>query len=359
MERSQPQPKRVFIIGSGNRIQHNFLPSLMCLPQHFLVIGIHSRTKAHYEAVAKKFNIPPIENLSGDIYAQSDVVVISAPPHVWSTLLLKMRGNEHHITLVIDTPLRLSRNDLFSTLNKFQNVVVTEDYMSFPQFELAREFTESGVLGQIQSIRLLHNGYRYHGTALIRSFFGFALLRRVSSQCLSPGEVNMELRFQNGATGEIIEPYDGDKGHIEVAGTRGKLTSDATQHSQFHLTAEYVNNNVTAYVIREGDQIVKRKLLTYAPILRKWNGDDQFEIDKNHGLIRVLLSIVEENIHSHYHFTQAFYESVMSEVPRITSCAIMDTFSSVKNDPLKSLWYWRMWSIITLWVRVKRKLILR
>ena len=42
-----------------------------------------------------------------------------------------------------------------------------------PQFELARRAVAAGLVGEVTNVELVHSGYKYHGLALIRSFYSF------------------------------------------------------------------------------------------------------------------------------------------------------------------------------------------
>ena len=47
--------------------------------------------------------------------------------------------------------------------------------MNYPHFELMREVAAGGAIGPVHDVEMHRNGYRYHGLATIRSFFGFPL----------------------------------------------------------------------------------------------------------------------------------------------------------------------------------------
>lgn len=352
------KPLRVLLIGSGKRIQNNFIPALQALPEKFTIIGIHSRTREHYERVAKEKGIPPIHELTAELYASVDVVAISVSPGVWPIFLSRMKASAPHINLVVDTPLVLHGLSLFRKLSQFKNVIATEDYISFPQFTLLRIIADSGALGKIRSVRLMHNGYRYHGTSLIRSFFDYALAERFTSRFTSPDNIDMRLDLPGNAYGEIIEPYEGHMGHIEIMGERGGITS-AEERGDFtyQIKPEIEHGEVVAYVAQISDKKYHLPLV-YSSALRDMGLTDQFQIDKVHGLIQTFLSCVEFNTHSRYHFTDALYDNYVSRVPRIAPVSINDIAVRWFGQKVtRSLFYWVYWRFISAYVRIKGKLI--
>ena len=86
-------------------------------------------------------------------------------------VLRKLKRAAENLILVIDTPLLAGFQHLghLRSLKRFRNVIVTEDYMNFPQFKLIRQIIDEAEVGDINRIILEHTGYRYHGLAPIRS----------------------------------------------------------------------------------------------------------------------------------------------------------------------------------------------
>jgi len=215
------------IIGSGNRIKTNYLPALSCVKEHFEITGVHSRTEAKRNAVAQKWGIPSIEKLEQVDFSKVDLVILSITLKNNKQVLQKLAPYSSNLILIIDTPvLPLNDLDAVKVLNKFKKVIVTEDFMNFPQFDLMREFVKKGFLGKLQKIILEQSGYRYHGLALIRSFSNFEKI--VYSQIVSSSQqdVNINYKFKNGLLGCVKEPYKRLDGAITLVGDQGILATE-------------------------------------------------------------------------------------------------------------------------------------
>ena len=350
-------PLRVLIIGSGKRVQNNFIPAFKMLPEMFELVGIHSKTKEHYETVGKRFDIPPVSTLTPEIYANVDVVAISVPMSLWPVFLPAMAAHAKDLTLIIDTPLILHSLSLFKTLSSFKKIVVTEDYISFPAFTLLREIADSGALGRVKKVRLVRNGFRYHGTSLIRSFLGFEVAKCFVSKVTSPDDVGLHMYFGKDAEGEIVEPYEGDTGYMEVTGELASITTAPEKGSFTHqLIKESEGGKITGYSATLSEKAFHIPL-AHSDAIRALGVTDEFQIEKDHGLMEVFRSIVTENIHSGYHFTDALYDNYVSKVPRIASVGVTDVPRMLFGDAvIRSYWYWVYWRILSLYVRVKGKL---
>lgn len=348
------KPLRVLIIGSGKRVQNNFIPAFKMLPEEFDLVGIHSKTKEHYESVAARFGLNPVATLTPELYDNVDVVAVSVPMMLWPIFLPMMSARAKDLTLIIDTPLILHSLSLYGTLSCFKKVVVTEDYISFPAFTLLREIAASGVLGEITKVRLVKNGFRYHGTSLVRSFLNFDIPKCFASKVVSPEDVALTMYFENDATGEIVEPYEGDTGYTELYGKNASITTNGDKGDFTHrLIKETKEGYVTGYSATIGTKTFTISL-PFTAAIRKLGVNDQFQIEKNHGLIEVFRSIVMKNIHSDYHFTEAFYDNYMSKVPRIASVSVLDVPRALFGDKVvRTFGYSLYWRGLSLYVRLK------
>lgn len=342
--------QRVLLIGSGRRIQNNFVPALSCLKADFKIVGIHSKTPEHYQAVAQKFQITPIESIDDRILAQTDVVVISVPRYIWPSILLKLEKHAQRLTVIIDTPLNIPCINL---LKKFKKIIITEDYFNFPQFELLREFCTVETIGNIKAVNLHHNGYRYHGTSLIRSFFDFKQALSITSK-IHGSSVDLFLRFPNHATASMLEPYTGE-GTIEISGEKASVSNDVkNSNAEYILKPIYTEAFITAFEIN-GNGKTARKELSYLPELIKQGATDNFQIQKMHGLITVFQSILKDNIYSKYNFYQALYDTLISEPLRITQATIFDPAGRYPSI-FYSRVYWCYLQIASSLIKLKGRL---
>lgn len=315
----------VLIIGSGRRIQTNFLPALTCLKEHFKIVGIYSRTEANRNAVAQKWGLPSVADLNQVDFSKINLVVMSITLDSNKQILRQLNPYSSNLILVIDTPV-LPLKDLAAIrlLNRFKKVVVTEDFMNFPQFNFMREFLKENYLGKLQKIQLNQSGYRYHGLALIRSFLNFESIFYSRKKNISSQDVNIDYRFKNGVNGCITEPYKRLAGTITLVGSRGILTTEdikigSTLHnlSVYKLKEVWEKGNFQGFIIEGQDLSLSSQIPLYDILRNIPNPDDShFNVLKTCGLIQVFKSLLETNIHSQYTMYDGLYDQVLSSLAR-------------------------------------------
>jgi hypothetical protein len=202
-------------------------------------------------------------------------------------------------------------------------VVVTEDFVRFPQFELMRQVCAAGVVGRIQHVNLFHSGISYHGLALIRSFFGLPYVLSARKLPLGNGAEVTQFQFLNGARGCIVGPYRRDKGSIAVVGSKAVL-SDVPGDYAYEgrmpvLLVEPIraNERIRGFAIDTG---VRRfeTLPAHLPRLETLPFEDKSEMNllKTCGLIRLLESAAASRATAPYSYLDCLYDGL---VPRITS----------------------------------------
>jgi Predicted dehydrogenases and related proteins len=155
----------VAIIGSGRRVQQNFLPALSCLRSHFNLLGIFSRTYNNARFVAKKWGCEAFETFECIPLHDISVVAISITSQSVPEILRKLEAYPKKLTVVLDTPALASFRDLnvLRRVSQSHRVLVAEDFMNFPQFHLMRKALESGLIGKVQSINMRQSGYLIMG----------------------------------------------------------------------------------------------------------------------------------------------------------------------------------------------------
>ena len=179
-------PSHVFLVGSGNRMKQNFIPAFKCLDYPVVISGIYSRTSQHATEVGELWGIESQAELECPALANADVIVISITTRYVSDILKKIHRftDTKNKVLIIDTPVFEGLKHIQSAylLRKYQNTIVTEDYMNFPQFAIVRDIIKQGKLGNIKKIEMHNIGYRYHGLATARAFLEFSLVRSACYQ---------------------------------------------------------------------------------------------------------------------------------------------------------------------------------
>src|SRR5260221_2827850 len=204
---------RIGVIGAGRRGQGNFLPALTCLRGEFSIVWVHSRTRERLRNVASCWNVEPAEWLDDDALLSVDAVAVSVPMEQNIPVVKMLEPHAWRVTVVIDTPITQSLRDALicaRLLAKFKSVLVTEDYMNFPEFELTRRAVAGNLIGRVSQVNLNGLGYRYHGLALLRSFADFAPVRSTRRRSLEGAGTEIDYRFRGGRSCCVIRPYRPD-----------------------------------------------------------------------------------------------------------------------------------------------------
>jgi len=323
--RDLKDPAKVFLVGSGNRIHQNFLPALHRINQPIEITGIYSRTFQHARELADGWGIDAQQKLESPALENADIIIISITAQSVPEVLKRIQNftDTSNKILIVDTPVFAGLKTVFSSyiLRRFANVIVTEDYMNFPQFKHIRDIIEKGGLGQIKTIQLNHIGYRYHGLALARSLLGFPLIKSVSYQ----GD---EIHYDTGTGCEIIvnEPYQKLNGYLYVKGEKGTLLYCPKKYLDsmllasegavdYLLTEQYENDVFTGFKLMTptGSNHFSADLFNRIQSLVFFAKDD-FNTFKTMGLIEVISSAFSYNINSRYGFVNGLYDNYVSNL---------------------------------------------
>jgi predicted dehydrogenase len=309
----------VLIIGSGGRVRNNFIPAFHCLKDKHNIIGLYSPTKANREAVCDKWHIPAIEALESVNFEMVDIVVISITTDYVPDVLKQI----HHLckgkTLIVDTPVFEYIKDFRATLYllSFSKVIVTEDYLNYPQFGVMREVIQSRVLGEIKNITLSHTGYRHHALAVIRSFVGLKKVWSIKHNSKN----TTRLSFPGGISATITEPYQRLDGWVKIEGSKGTLLYDPKEgytgqiDDSWLILKENICQNTIATFELNGFVIPEARQPKYFAQLKQLKIEDtsNFNTFKTCGLIDVFESIYIDNDARPYTWQQALYDTALSK----------------------------------------------
>lgn len=321
---------RVLIIGAGRRVQNNFLPVLHCLRDHFVVAGIHARTPSNLLPVARRWNLAAVPTLETVDWDSIDVVVLSVTVSQNVAVLRQLMPRAARLRLLIDTPVATTLADLAAAellLPQFAHVLVTEDYMNFPQFSLAREAMADGLIGKATAATLLNIGYFFHGLALLRSFAGFSPVLRSHAERVGRFASVVDYRLRGGFRACVVGPYRPDSnGGLLLEGTSGVISEVASD-------ARWGNTEGRPHymVVRnlEHDQLVGFRIETAAgevvrtldlPWLREMRAlpfEDKSDLNlcRGCGLLNVFRGLLEpQNLNHAYGFRNALYDSFVSRL---------------------------------------------
>jgi len=341
------------MIGAGRRAKNNFLPVLTYLASQgtVAVAGVHARTAANLFPVAEHWKIPGFTKVSEIDFNQVDVVAISVPPSQNGPVLQSLLAHASRLTIVIDTPVAFSRGELALTdrlLKKFKRVIIAEDYMNFPAFELMRKAVKDELVGELIGVTLTNIGYMYHGLALVRSFCGFGRARSTWKKSVGTYGAILGYNFANSYKGVVIGPYRREStSGITVEGSKGIL-SDFPGDKAFEqgagrpiyiLKYDRAEEGYIARVRLDGAGSEYSMDLPQLGAMYRMNIADRSDLNllRGCGLMRVFQAIHEaDNMNHSYGQANAYYDSF---APRLAAKGVlrMDPLTWIGSDAVSLL----------------------
>lgn len=322
--------EKILIIGSGNRVQDNFLPSLFYLKKKYdlNIIGLYSRTFSNAKKVANNWNLNALSYDTNLLMLDMSMVIISITTTNVISSLLKLENYEKKLKIIIDTPAFINFRDLpiLKRLSKKHDIFVASDFMYFPIFNLFREVANSKILGKLKKISLVNTGYYYHGTALLRSFFDFSSflsIRKIGkvNKIFSALNTNKYIyKFRNSVIASITYPYNFDEGYIELCFEKGIVTNKKICNKEFSDRNKYVVENIVEnnFILGHKIEINNLKFTSntdYIPLLLSFSKNDNtnFNLHKTCGTIDFLKSILIINKKKKYDLLQGVYDAAISK----------------------------------------------
>lgn len=336
--------KKVLLVGAGRRMQNNFLPAFACLRDHFEIAGIHARSATRMVPLAAQWGVEPVPDLSRFDLSGVDIVALSVPTSANAAVLRQLQASAAGLHVVIDTPIALNRVELrqcWSLLEAFAHATITEDYMNFPQFELARRAVKAGVIGKPVSATLDRIGYRYHGLALIRSLAGFPKVRS-SRRFAGAGRETVRYILEGGFEASVLGPYE-RRGRLVLQGSEGVLVHDDGEPEAPAIPGAWkiVPDRGTGGTIgqfaltdpagKPADPGVPTPEIAQMAAMA-FPDKSEVNLSRGWGLVRVLRSVMQpDGLNDRYGARDALYDSTIS---RIASRGLLrfDPFRWIGSD---------------------------
>lgn len=222
-------PKRILIVGAGERVRDAVLPALARAGGLWELGGVFARSARTLEAHGTTCDVRPLDTLTaGEVEAADLVYLVVGKPAVGAVLDRLARHDVGHLELMLETPVVLFRH-LHHTrkVAPFRRAWVAEDCCALPWLELA------GAAGRPRRVLLDRSGYAYHGVAMSKAILGS---RRVllGRRRRAAGVETRTLRLAGGGAVEWVSPRDYSAGRVVVTGERGAL-SDSPRDGELHL----------------------------------------------------------------------------------------------------------------------------
>lgn len=338
--------ERVAIIGAGRRINENFFPALSCLDDLVEVAGVCSRTFESARRTAIRWNVPAVDGMDRLLELDFSVVIISITSTEVVKVLKILDRYPRPLKIILDTPAISSLSDILfmKRISRRHEMFVAEDFMNFPLFDLLRSAVETGTIGTLQEINLFNNGYRYHGTALMRSFLAFAPVRsfrRMASR--NDSDMHLSFRFNNGVRGQLHYPYQPDRGRIELVGSERTIVAGtlpkAPEPRTICVEAITDDTGLLGYKLHTGGNELNVRPQAISK-LRRLPFDDKsdFNLHKTCGLIRVIEEATGRrgSINAQYGIIEGVYDAALAKATSLPF--FHDPMSIFGSSTLNLLW---------------------
>lgn len=236
-------PRRIAIVGSGQRVVETALPVLETLRDRFELAGVFSRTPKTIESAGRAFTVEGLDALDVERMATIDALYLVVSKGAVPSVLARLAATgAKDVDLLIETPVLLPRHMVKTgVLRAFRTASVTEDCLTLPLVDAARACVASGSIGALREVVLDRSAYAYHGIAMLKAFFGGAAIRSARRVTDGDGGWRRTYRFAGGGVGRTVDPRDYSRGRILLRGDRGTLADhelDAGQALRLEVALE-------------------------------------------------------------------------------------------------------------------------
>jgi len=238
--------KKVLIIGAGQRVTQAILPALKHLKNKFSVTDIYSRTEKRIQtSSAPTQTRKTITSLQKVNFLNLDIIIVAVTPENVPDVLEKLSHYDtKHITLFLDTPV-LRIKHLWATryLTQFYCVLVSEDSIALPNFEIAKKIITSNKIGKLKHIYLFYDAYKYHALALLKTLTTTNYVNIITRRDFRNGFATLNMTFPYGVTATLLEPRNYEAGKFLIIGEKGSIADyELKTKNSFTLNYQEKNN---------------------------------------------------------------------------------------------------------------------
>ena len=207
------------IIGSGKRVEDTLIPALNIVGEQTYLF---SRNYEKREYLCSRYKLECLKELSN---LPKDVTkVFIAIPNTEFLYYVKIlsRMSLKQAELFIETPIigGLDNFQIFKYSKYFKDILVCEDWISKPFFNILRILQEQKRLGSIKPVSFKNSGFSYHALAVTRNLLNYGRLIYGRVTKVNHGEKILFMRFLDNSM-SLNYPIDYLKGEIEVTFDRG------------------------------------------------------------------------------------------------------------------------------------------
>lgn len=208
-------PRRLVVLGAGQRVREAILPAVAALPQRWVVDGVFARSEKTIDARGVSYRTESFDALSKARLDGVELVYLCVAKHAVPLVLRRLvECDVGRLQLLVETPVLLFKQlGALTLFDAFAAVHVSEDTSTLPWIETLAAARAAGLLGAPRRVVFEHSAWRYHGLAMTRTVLGCDTIVRAARKGREVDKGRVTLHLANGAQGEIIEPRDYSSGH--------------------------------------------------------------------------------------------------------------------------------------------------
>lgn len=215
---------KVVIVGAGNRVIKDVLPTIESLSGTLQIKGIFARHIFTIFGGKKPYDVRPLTELSTQFLSDVRFIYIAVPREVLSEVISALPPPHPEAELIIETPAIFSHRTL-SLLKRYKRVHIAEDSVFLPWLPLLKGIS-------LRYVQCLQSVYRYHGIALLKTLSGGPVRYGF--------RIGNTLWFKTGSlAATVIEPRDYTKGRLLFDGKEIKLEHFKDRCVGFRLGNKY------------------------------------------------------------------------------------------------------------------------
>jgi hypothetical protein len=233
-------PKRILLIGSGERVRKAALPVFEEAPG-FEIDGIVSRTPKSIESGGRQYEVLGLESITQDRLSGIDLIYMVVKKPAVPVVLRQLAALDcSKIDLLIETPVMLVRHlGHRKLLEHFRHAWVSEDCQTLPCLDAVSALFESEAMGELVSAHFDRSAYAYHGMAMIKTVLGGGPIRTARQIKRSDGSRERTITLANGRKATVIDPRDYSQGSMTFCGA-SRTVSDGPDRTETDMVLEAV-----------------------------------------------------------------------------------------------------------------------
>lgn len=161
---------KIAVVGTGGRAASH-LASIQVLSDLYRLAAVCDPLPGRAEAVGAQLGVPGYADIIPMLEIERpDVVFITAPPEFHHEIAVQVAAHGAHVITEVPIAIALPYADAMIEAAETNGVKleVAENVWRFPEERFKRMLLDSGMLGDVQAIRMHYSSGAYHGISAVR-----------------------------------------------------------------------------------------------------------------------------------------------------------------------------------------------